>query len=156
MFAWMPLAASLLAGCGGGGGGAAPESSAASSPPPSNPSPVQLFVDATAASGINYEVAFTLPTAGGNLTTYHYSMSLIPDKTGYKPREADERVGYFMTVYRDLGSYIDDEKWVRYIDRWHLEKRDPKLAVSPPKEPVVFYLEHTVPVRYRRSPKQGA
>ena len=41
------------------------------------------------------------------------------------PRVADERVGFFTTVYRDLGKFRDDEKWVRYINRWRLEKRDP-------------------------------
>ena len=29
------------------------------------------------------------------------------------------------------------------------------LKLSPPKQPIVFYLEHTVPVRYRRYVKQG-
>jgi hypothetical protein len=103
----------------------------------------------------NIEIAFEAPGSGGQLRTVHYSISLIPDNTGYKPREADERIGYFTTVYRDLGSYVEDEKWVRYIDRWHLEKRDPSLRLSPPKEPIVFYLEHTVPVRYRRWVRQG-
>jgi hypothetical protein len=103
----------------------------------------------------NTEVAIEVPTGGGSLTTFHYSISLMPDSTGYKPREADERVGYFMTVYRDLGQYDQEKKWTRYIERWHLEKRDPKLKLSPPKEPIVFYIEHTVPVRYRRWIRDG-
>jgi hypothetical protein len=44
---------------------------------------------------------------------------------------------------------------VRYINRWHLEKRDPSLKLSPPKEPIIYYVEHTVPVRYRRWVKEG-
>ncbi len=103
----------------------------------------------------NIEIAVEAPVSGGRLTTFHYSISAITDKTGYKPREADERVGYFMTVFRDLGQYDKEEKWVRYIDRWHLEKSDPNLKLSPPKEPLIFYLEHTVPVRYRRWIRQG-
>lgn len=103
----------------------------------------------------NIEVAIEVPGAGGRFATYHYSISSIPDNTGYKPREADERVGYFTTVYRDLGQYDNEKKWTRYIDRWHLEKRDPKLKMSPPKEPIVFYIEHTVPVRYRRWVRDG-
>ena len=31
----------------------------------------------------------------------------------------------------------------------------PNLKLSPPKEPIVFYVEHTVPVRYRRWVRQG-
>ncbi|MBT8486432.1 MAG: zinc-dependent metalloprotease [Phycisphaerae bacterium] len=103
----------------------------------------------------NVEVAIEAPARGGKLTTYHFSISKLPDNTGYKPRAADERVGYFTTVYRDLGQYDQKKKWVRYIDRWHLEKRDPKLKLSPPKEPIVFHIEHTVPVRYRRYIRNG-
>ncbi|MCC6675908.1 MAG: zinc-dependent metalloprotease [Phycisphaerales bacterium] len=104
----------------------------------------------------NVEIAFEMPTAGGFLQTFHYSISQIRDNTGYQPRAADERVGYFTTVYRDLGKFTDQDKWVRYINRWHVEKKDPRLKLSPPKEPIVFYVEHTVPVRYRRWVREGA
>ena len=81
--------------------------------------------------------------------------ALIPDSTGYTPRAADDRIGYFTTVYCDLGKFTDKEKWVRYINRWNLEKRDPKLKMSPPKEPIVFYIDTAVPVRYREAVRQG-
>ena len=102
----------------------------------------------------NVELAFTVPT-GGDLKTYHYSISRIPDGNGYQPRAADDRVGYFMTTYRDLGKFRDDQVRTRYINRWRLEKADPKLKLSPPKEPITFYVEHTVPIRYRRWVKEG-
>jgi hypothetical protein len=44
---------------------------------------------------------------------------------------------------------------VRYINRWQLQKRDESLQLSPPKEPIRFYVEHTAPVRYRRWIKAG-
>ena len=92
----------------------------------------------------------------GRLQTIHYSFSEVPSsKTGFKPRKADERVGFFTTSFSDLSKYDDDETRVRYINRWHLEKRDPKLKLSPPKEPIRFYVEHTTPVRYRRWIKRG-
>lgn len=103
----------------------------------------------------NVELAFEFPTRTGQLQTLHYSISVLPDKTGYKPRKADQRVGYFTTSYSDLGKYSNKETKVRYINRWHLEKADPKLKLSPPKEPIVFYVEHTVPVRYRRWVEKG-
>jgi hypothetical protein len=103
----------------------------------------------------NVEICFQAPAAGGILKEFHYSISSIPDNTGYQPRVADERIGYFTTTYRDLGKFNNEEKWVRYINRWNLEKRDPRLKVSPPKEPIVFYIEHTVPIRYRRWVKEG-
>jgi len=104
----------------------------------------------------NIEVAFEVPVgASGALKTFHYSISEVPNNPGYKPRKADGRVGYFTTSFRDLGKFRDDEVWQRYITRWNLEKADPSLKLSPPKEPIVFYLEHTVPVRYRRFVKDG-
>lgn len=103
----------------------------------------------------NIEVAFELPVMAGQLKTLHYSISLIPDNTGYQPRVADQRVGYFTTSYTDLGKYDDDDKQIRFINRWHLEKADPSLKLSPPKEPIRFYIEHTTPKRYRHWVKQG-
>ncbi len=103
----------------------------------------------------NIEVTYEMPTAGGRIQGFHYSISQIPDNTGYQPRVADDRVGYFTTVYRDLGKFTDKEKWVRYVNRWNLEKRDPKLKMSPPKEPIVFYIDSAVPVRYRTAVREG-
>ncbi len=103
----------------------------------------------------NTELAFEVVTAGGKLQTIYYSLSEVPEDNGYKPRKADQRVGYFVTNFTDLGSYDDDKKRVRYITRWRLEKRDPSLKVSPPVTPIRFYIEHTTPVRYRRWVKQG-
>jgi hypothetical protein len=68
---------------------------------------------------------------------------------------ADQRIGYFTTSYSDYGKYEGDDTDVRYVNRWHLEKRDPKLKLSPPKQPIVFYIEHTTPVRYRRWVRKG-
>ncbi|MBM82231.1 MAG: hypothetical protein CMJ78_16820 [Planctomycetaceae bacterium] len=118
----------------------------------------------------NIEVAFEVPTSGsaisffshgmssrssGRLKTLHYSISNIRSNPKYRPRPADERIGYFTTAYDDLGKYSDEETRTRYINRWHLEKRDPSLAISPPAKPIVFYIEHTTPVRYRRWVRQG-
>ncbi|MCA9063727.1 MAG: zinc-dependent metalloprotease [Planctomycetaceae bacterium] len=107
----------------------------------------------------NIEVAWEIPvyqgSGGSVLKTLHYSISDIPDSTGYKPREADQRIGYFTTWYTDLARYNDRETTVRYINRWMLEKADPKLNLSPPKKPIVFFIEHTTPVRYRRWVREG-
>lgn len=91
----------------------------------------------------------------GRLQTFHYSISEIRGSSDYKPREADERVGYFTTTYRDLGNLGKIDKWVRYVNRWNVEKADPKLKLSPPKKPIVFYIENEVPVRYRRWVRDG-
>jgi hypothetical protein len=110
---------------------------------------------ATKAFEDNIELRYEVPARDGRLLTMHYSISVLPENTGYKPREADNRVGYFTTAFRDLGDPASEEPFTRYINRWNLEKADPSLAMSPPKEPIVFYIEHTTPIRYRRWVRQG-
>ena len=103
----------------------------------------------------NIEVAFELPLRSGRFATLYYSISVIPKSSGYKPRKADARIGYFTTTHRDVGDPAAETPWVRNINRWKLEKADPKLRLSPPKNPIVFYLEHTIPIRYRRWVRDG-
>jgi hypothetical protein len=103
----------------------------------------------------NVEIAYELPLQGGRFGTLYYSIAAIPSTTGYKPRKADSRVGFFTTSVQDIGDPAADTPWNRYINRWNLEKADARLKLSPPKEPIVFYIEHTVPVRYRRWVRDG-
>ncbi|MEM0924651.1 MAG: zinc-dependent metalloprotease [Planctomycetota bacterium] len=113
-------------------------------------------IDSIKVFPTNVEVALEIVGAGGRFQTLHYSFSEVPSpSSGFKPRVADERVGYFTTTYTDLSKYTDDETVIRYINRWNLQKRDPKLKLSPPKAPIRFYVEHTTPVRYRRWIKAG-
>ncbi len=97
----------------------------------------------------NIEVAFEVPI-NDTLKILHYSIKLIKPNKEYKPRKADERVGYFTTNYSDFGQFKPSTTKTRFINRWHLEKADMSLKLSPPKQPIVFYLEHTTPIRYRR------
>ncbi len=117
--------------------------------------PALTTVAAIKAFPRNVEIEFEGPVAGGTMKKFHYSISLITGTRGFKPRVADQRLGYFVTTYTDLGKYDADEKNQRLINRWHIEKADPKLTLSPPKEPIVYYVEHTVPIRYRRWVKEG-
>lgn len=103
----------------------------------------------------NVEIRFRLPRAGGTLTEVHYSLGM-PDKSrSFKPREADRRVGFFYTNYTDRAKNDGESQTIRYAHRWNVEKRDPKLKMSPPKEPIVYYIEHTTPIRYRRWVREG-
>ncbi len=103
----------------------------------------------------NIEISVEGPVAGGTMKEFHYSISHIKGTPGYKPRKADERVGYFTTSFRDLGQFDRYNVDNRLINRWHLEKADPSLKISPPKKPIVYYVEHTMPVRYRRWVREG-
>lgn len=94
---------------------------------------------------------------GGKRMLMHYSLSDIPDSAkGYKPRAEDDRVGYFMTARMNWSKdYKANTLFDRYIERWRLEKRDPSLELSAPKNPIVWYIEKTVPLQYRRWVKEG-
>ena len=91
----------------------------------------------------------------GTLIAVNYNMSSLPE-TGFKPRLADDRIGYFLTVRRDWAKdYKQKNLFNRYVNRWHLEKQDASLEKSPVKNPIVFYVEKTVPVRFRNAVKEG-
>ena len=96
----------------------------------------------------------TVPDSRGATITVHYSISLLP-QSSYRPRLADDRVGYFVTALKDFSQKADKDRFVRYINRWHLEKADPSAAVSPPRKPIVFWIEKTVPFRYRAAIRDG-
>jgi len=59
----------------------------------------------------NLTLAFEVPDANGQLITLAYSMSVLPENTGYTPREADPRIGYFATAYNDLGKASEPSGW---------------------------------------------
>lgn len=94
---------------------------------------------------------------GGKRMQFHYSLSKIPESAnGYQPRVADDRIGYFLTVRKDWGKEHDAATlFNRYINRWRLEKRDPTAELSAPKNPIIWYIEKTVPLKYRRWVKEG-
>jgi hypothetical protein len=95
-------------------------------------------------------------TASGLSYSFRKLPSLRNPRDRYWPRVEDERVGYFLTVAQDWGKPTDaKETTVRYINRWRVEKLDPRLEMSPPKEPIVFYIEKTVPVQWRRYVRDG-
>ncbi|MCW5776970.1 MAG: zinc-dependent metalloprotease [Phycisphaeraceae bacterium] len=103
----------------------------------------------------NVELTLEFPRAGGQLATVHYSIGVPPQTPGYEPREADRRVGYYYTAFTDRSRRGVDGQTMRYVNRWHVEKADPSRALSPPKKPIVYYVEHTTPVRYRRWVRDG-
>jgi len=86
--------------------------------------------------------------------TIHYSFSKLPEKP-MLPRLADDRTGYFLTVMKDFSRDTKEHFFVRYANRWRLEKKDPNAALSEPVKPIVYYIDHTVPERYRGYVRQG-
>ncbi|MGA7934816.1 MAG: DUF5117 domain-containing protein, partial [Kovacikia sp.] len=84
-----------------------------------------------------------------------YSLSQLSATNNYRPRVADDRIGYFITAYQDLSDDSPRTPFVRYINRWHLEKQDPQASLSVPKKPIVFWIENTVPLEYRDAVRDG-
>lgn len=110
------------------------------SAPPMTPVPMPLPPQAT-------------PDPRSLFVHFDYSFSLLPEPMA--PRVADERVGYFTLGRVD---YTDDTtvKARRHlIKRWRLEKQDPSAAVSPVKQPVVYWLDKNIPEKYRQAVREG-
>lgn len=103
----------------------------------------------------NVEIGFEVPRAGGRLGEVRFSLGMPDRHPSFKPRLADRRVGIYFESYEDRAINTGESQIVRLANRWHLEKADPSLRMSPPKEPIVYHIEHTTPVRYRRWVRDG-
>ncbi len=114
---------------------------------------MELEVAATYASSGRMEIDSVADTRGVTINV-HYSISKLKD-TGYKPRLADDRIGYFLTVQKDYSLQGKEDRFRRYINRWHLEPADKGAEISTPKKPIVFWLENTIPFKYRSVVRAG-
>ncbi len=78
----------------------------------------------------------------------HYVISPLP-AAPMAPRTSDARIGHFVTLQQDFGDDVARSPTLRHIDRWRLEKKDPAAALSDPVKPLVFWLDRTLPLKYR-------
>jgi hypothetical protein len=95
----------------------------------------------------------------GNTIVIHYGLCELPD-SGYQPRLADDRVGHFLSVVKDFSSDNEDTAFLRFINRWRLERAEPidpkhPNKLSPPKKKIVFWIEKSVPDEYRAAVREG-
>jgi hypothetical protein len=116
-----------------------PLPSPGSTPPPAPPPPPR-----------------NLPDVRSMLFDFRYSIAELPSTPGYRPRLADDRVGHFFQPASDFTTDATHSPMRRYINRWSIEKEDPAAALSRPKKPIVFWMENTIPVKYRDAVRQGA
>ncbi len=116
---------------------------------------VELQVAATFSGGGSLGKSMeTVADPRGVSINIHYSISRLPE-TGYQPRVADDRVGYFLTVIKDFSKPGSDDQFVRYVNRWDLRKAEPGSSMSPPANPIIFWIEKTVPYKYRAPIREG-
>jgi hypothetical protein len=84
----------------------------------------------------------------------HYTFAKLP-AAPMTPRLADDRMGYFMTVFKDF-SRGDETFFTRYVNRWRLECATPSAAAPcTPTKPIVYYLDPNIPEEYRPAMTAG-
>jgi hypothetical protein len=125
------------------------------------PRNVELEVAATFSSG-DYFRFFgddSVIDSRGKTVVIHYGLCELPDEH-YQPRLADDRVGYFLSAVKDFSSDNEDTSFLRYCNRWRLERAEPvdpkhPNKLSPPKKKIVFWIEKSVPDEYRAAVREG-
>ena len=98
--------------------------------------------------------SYTLPNSHSMMHTYHISLSSLPDED-FIPRLADDRIGYFTTIYQDYTTTLKETPYIRYISKWNLQKKYPDQKISEPVEPIVYWLENTIPEEFRAAVREG-
>ena len=117
------------------------------------PQNVELEISAHFKSN-NWTDSYTLPDSHSMIHSYHFSISPFINND-YRPRVQDDRIGYFTTIYQDYTNIEKETPYVRYINRWNLKKKYPQQQLSEPVEPIVFWLENTIPYEYRPAVSDG-
>ena len=83
-----------------------------------------------------------------------YSFFALPEKP-MQARLFDDRVGYFTDAVRDFSQDKNPNPVKRMITRWRLEKKNPAAEKSEPVNPIVYYLDTSIPKEYRKFVKEG-
>jgi hypothetical protein len=86
--------------------------------------------------------------------TLHYSLLELP-ATPMRPRVADDRVGYFISAMMDFSRDTAETFFVRYVNRWRLERQNPSAPMSDPVKPITYYLDRTIPLEWRPYVRAG-
>ncbi len=95
----------------------------------------------------------TLPDARSLFLGYTYNFAQLPEPM--TPRLADPRIGHFESEVWDFSNDTRHTPKTHYVNRWRLEKKDPDAALSEPKQPIVFWIDRTVPEKYRAAVRGG-
>ena len=113
-----------------------------------------LELEVAATYSVGRGSSETVVDLRGVTVNVHYSISKLKTD-GYKPRLADERVGYFNSAVRDVSNKKADDNFIRYINRWNLQKLEPDAEISLPKKPIVYWLDKATPYEYRKTLRDG-
>ncbi len=130
--------------------------------------PRRSFIESVKAFPTNIETEATVTFDAGQVPidvnlatislTMHHSMVLLPEKP-MKPRLFDSRVQYFGIQYYDYGFESQRAELRHFITRWRLEPKDTSAIrrgeLSEPIKPIIFYIDRTVPIKWRQYLKQA-
>jgi len=95
-----------------------------------------------------------IPDARSLFMGLHYSLARLPEKL-MATRPADPRVGYFTTTVADFSDDLARSPRERFVNHWRLEKKDPAAALSEPVKPITYWLDRSIPVKYRAAITRG-
>ena len=111
--------------------------------PPLTPSPVPLPPPPSAT-----------PDPRSLFVGFYYNFAELPAQP-MRARVADERIGHFVSTRNDYSDDIAVKQSKHIVKRWRLEKSDPAAALSEPKQPIVYWLDKSIPEKYRQSVAEG-
>jgi Met-zincin/Domain of unknown function (DUF5117) len=96
----------------------------------------------------------SLPDVRSLFATVQYALTALPE-VPMAPRKADPRIGHFTSLQNDFGDDVAASPVQRHVNRWRLEKKDPAAAISEPVKPLVYWLDRTIPLKYRDAIRRG-
>ena len=96
----------------------------------------------------------SVPDARSLFITMHYTLARLPEQP-LRPRLADARIGHFTSSVVDFADDIARNPRQRYVSRWRLEKNDAAAELSEPVKPITFWIDRTVPYKYRAAVTAG-
>lgn len=108
----------------------------------------------TASNPGNYVRSVT-PTSEIITVSQHLSFIKLPDNN-YQKRIFDPRAGFFGISYHDYATPIEEPLVKRFIARHRLEKKFPDKEISPPVEPIIYYVDNGAPELIRSALIEGA
>ena len=85
---------------------------------------------------------------------YYYSLSKLPAEPMHV-RLADDRLGHFVSRRLEFTNDVAPFPREYIVNRWRLDKKDPAAALSEPRQPIVFWIDRTVPFEYRDTVRDG-
>lgn len=95
-----------------------------------------------------------VPDARSLFVTVYYALARLPE-VPMTPRASDPRIGYFQSVRSDFSDDLARSPRQRFVNRWRLEKKDPAAALSEPVKPITYWLDRSIPDKYRGAISAG-